>query len=63
VIRKTPSGYVSFQPGTLFHEIKGGDYLYKSANQYGISVNQICKWNSIKRNTVLIAGKNLRVSD
>jgi murein DD-endopeptidase MepM/ murein hydrolase activator NlpD len=63
VIRKTPSGYVSFQPGTLFYEIKGGDYLYKIANQYGISVNQICKWNSIKRNTVLIAGKSLKVSN
>ena len=62
VIRKTRSSYVAFQPGTLFHKIKGGDYLYKIANQYGISVNQICKWNSIKRNTILIAGKSLRVS-
>jgi murein DD-endopeptidase MepM/ murein hydrolase activator NlpD len=62
VVRKTQSSYVSFQPGTLFHRIKGGDYLYKIANQYGISVSQICKWNSIKRNSLLIAGKSLKVS-
>lgn len=49
VLRKTKSGFVAFQPGTLFHKIKGGDYLYKIANQYGITVNQICKWNGIKR--------------
>ena len=63
VIRKTQSGYVSFQPGTLFHKIRGGDYLYKIATQYGVSVNQICRWNGIKRNTILIAGKQLKVSN
>ncbi len=62
VLRKTRSGFVAFQPGTLFHKIKGGDYLYKIANQYGVSVNDICKWNGIKRNTILIAGKELKVS-
>ena len=62
VLRKTKSGFVAFQPGTLFHKIKGGDYLYKIANQYGITVNQICKWNGIKRNTILIAGRELKVS-
>lgn len=63
VIRKTRSGYVSFQPGTQFHEIKYGDFLYKIASQYGISVKQICKWNGIKRNHLLIAGKELKVSE
>lgn len=62
VIRKTRDGFVAFQPGTLFHKIKYGDYLYKIASQYGISVNQICKWNGIKRNSLLIAGKELKVS-
>lgn len=63
VIRKTRDGYVAFQTGTLFHKIKGGDYLYKIASQYGISVNQICKWNGIKRNGLLIAGRELKVSE
>lgn len=63
VIRKTRDGYVAFQTGTLFHKIKGGDYLYKIASQYGISVNEICKWNGIKRNALLIAGKELKVSE
>lgn len=62
VLRKTRDGFVAFQPGTLFHKIKYGDYLYKIASAYGISVNQICKWNGIKRNSLLIAGKELKVS-
>ena len=62
VIRKTKQGYVSFQPGTQFHKIKGGDYLYKIAGMYGVSVNQICKWNGIKRNHILLGGRELRVS-
>lgn len=63
VIRKTKVGYVAFQPGTLLHKIKGGDYLYKIATKYGVSVNQICSWNNIKRNHMLIAGKELIVSE
>jgi murein DD-endopeptidase MepM/ murein hydrolase activator NlpD len=62
VLRKTKAGFVAFQSGTLFHKIKRGDYLYKIANQYGISVNEICKWNRIKRNSILIAGRDLKVS-
>lgn len=62
IIRKTRDGYVGFQPGTLFHKITRGDYLYKIASKYGISVKQICKWNSISRNSILIAGRELKVS-
>lgn len=63
VIRKTRQGYVSFQPGTQFYKIKRGDFLFKIANQHGVSVKQLCKWNKIRRNSVLIAGKELKVSE
>lgn len=63
VIRKTRQGYVAFQPGTLFHKIKGGDYLYRIASEYGISVKQLCLWNGISRNSILVAGKELKVSE
>lgn len=62
-IRKTQYGFVAFQPGTLIHKIKGGDYLYKIASQYGVSVTDICKWNNIRRNQMLVAGRALKVSE
>jgi LysM repeat protein len=63
IVRKTRAGYVSFQPGTQFHAIKNGDFLYKIATKYGVSVKQMCKWNNIKRSHLLIVGKSLRVSE
>lgn len=63
VVRKTNMGYVSFQPGTQFHKIGRGDYMYKIANKYGVSVKKICTWNNIKRNHLLIVGKSLRISE
>jgi hypothetical protein len=63
VVRKTRSGYVSFQPGTQFHSITNGDFLYKIANKYGVSVKQVCNWNNIKRSKLLVVGKTLRVSE
>lgn len=62
-IRKTRYGFVAFQPGTLFHKIKGGDYLYKIAMNYGVSVKDICNWNGIKRNHMLVAGREIKVSE
>lgn len=63
VVRKTRSGYVSFQPGTQFHKIQRGDFLYKIANRYGVSVKQVCAWNNIKRNHLLVVGKTIRISE
>jgi len=63
IVRKTRSGYVSFQPGTQFHSIRNGDFLYKIANKYGVSVKQICNWNNIKRNHLLVVGNTLRISE
>ena len=63
IVRKTRSGYVSFQPGTQFYSIKNGDFLYKIAIKYGVSVRQICSWNNIKRSQLLVVGDTLRVSE
>ena len=48
---------------SLFHKIKGGDYLYKIAMNYGVSVKDICNWNGIKRNHMLVAGREIKVSE
>lgn len=62
VVRKTKTGLAAYPAGTVFHTIKGGDYLYKVALQYGVTVKQLCDWNGIPKKTNLVAGMKLKVS-
>ena len=62
VLRKMRYRYAAFPKGTQFHEVKRGEFLYKIAKQYGISIEQICDLNGIRRNTILQVGQKLRIS-
>lgn len=61
VIHKTPQGIVGFPKGAEFHVVKRGEYLYAIAMKYGLSLNQICQLNSIKRNKPLYVGQRIRI--
>lgn len=45
-----------------YYKIQKGDTLSKIAKRHGLSINQLCKLNSINTRTLLRAGKSLRVS-
>ncbi|PJB16601.1 MAG: hypothetical protein CO118_00185 [Flavobacteriales bacterium CG_4_9_14_3_um_filter_32_8] len=53
--------YAAIPVGTEYHTITRGDFMYKIANRYGISVSELCELNGIKRNKLLIVGKKLRI--
>jgi LysM repeat protein len=61
-LKKTRWSYTALPKGVKYHTIKRGDYLYAIAEQYAVSVNQLCEWNGIKRNSLLKVGKQLRIS-
>lgn len=61
VLKPSSRGYAAFPSGTRFHKVKRGDFLYKIAQQYGTSVNTLCKLNDIRRNKTLQVGEKLRV--
>ncbi len=61
LIEKIKYGYSAIPKGTLFYTIKKGDYLYKIANEFGISVKNLCSLNGINRNSVLRVGQKLRI--
>lgn len=52
-------------PGNLsaskYHTIKKGDTLFSLSRRYGISVDEICKLNNIKKSGILKIGTKLRV--
>lgn len=53
--------YSAYPVGVEFHTIERGDFMYKIANRYGLSVRELCEMNGINRNKLLIVGRKLRV--
>lgn len=58
---KQKHNYVALPTGVEYHTIERGDFMYKIANQYGLTVNQLCELNGISRNKKLIVGRKLRI--
>ncbi len=53
--------YAALPTGLKYHTIERGDFMYKIAKRYGMSVKELCDINGISRNKVLIVGKKLRI--
>lgn len=61
VLRKTSHGYAAFPKGATFYTVQKGDFLYRIAEQHGVSVSRLCEMNGIRRNSTLRVGQVLRV--
>lgn len=60
-LTKRKYSYSVLPLGIEYHTIAKGDFMYKIANRYGISVNELCALNGISRNKTLIVGRKLRI--
>ncbi len=47
--------------GPVYHTVRSGDILGRIAQKYGVSIDQICRLNNIKRTTILQIGRKLRI--
>jgi LysM repeat protein len=56
------SGEASPVPGGRYHMVHQGDTLSKIANQYGISVEQLCRLNNMTPYQVIYPGERLLVA-
>ncbi len=54
---------VSFKDVTKFHKVKKGDVLGEIADQYGVSIADIKKWNKMRSNNVQLGQKLKIVSE
>lgn len=54
--------YTALPVGVDYYTIEKGDYMYKIAHKYGLTVSELCELNGIKRNKVLIVGRKLRIN-
>lgn len=46
--------------GATYHKIKSGETLSAIAKRYGVSINEIKKWNNLRNNNIT-AGKRLKI--
>jgi len=46
----------------VVYEVKKGDYLYKIAHEHGVSVEELCISNGLRKNQPLRVGQKLRLS-
>ncbi len=53
--------YIALPVGVKYYTIQRGDFMYKIADRYGLTVNKLCSLNNIRRNKVLIVGRKLRI--
>lgn len=58
---KQKYSYTALPMGIEYHTIQRGDFMYKIANRYGMTVNELCELNGMKRNSLLIVGRKLRI--
>ncbi len=61
LLTKQKWNYSILPVGIEYHTIKRGDFMYKIANRYGLTITELCSINGIQRNKVLIPGRKLRI--
>jgi murein DD-endopeptidase MepM/ murein hydrolase activator NlpD len=61
LLTKQKWNYSVLPLGIEFHTIKKGDFMFKIAKRYGLTVNELCKINGVKRNKILYPGRKLRI--
>ena len=58
---KNSWGFTAIPDGVEYYTVRRGDYLFKIAEEYGTTCNDLCKMNGIRRNTPLQVGQKIRV--
>lgn len=61
LLKKTKWSYTPIPLGIEYHTVKKGEYLQKIASYYGMSIEQLCQLNGIRRNNILRVGQKLRI--
>lgn len=63
VLQRTRWSYAAYPRGTRFHTVGKGEHLYAIAEQYGVSIDDLCTLNGISPRYRLRAGQRLLVAD
>lgn len=60
-LKKQKYNFAALPVGVEYHTIQRGDFMFKIAQRYGITVKELCDLNDMRKSSVLRVGKNLRI--
>ena len=49
------------KPSVAYHEVQAGDTLYGISRKYGVSVNDLMRWNNLSSRSILQPGQKLKI--
>lgn len=60
-LKKQKHSFAALPVGVEYHTIERGDFMFKIAKRYGITVKELCDLNDMRKSSVLRVGKTLRI--
>jgi murein DD-endopeptidase MepM/ murein hydrolase activator NlpD len=60
-LKRQKHTFAALPVGVEYHTIERGDFMFKIANRYGITVKELCDLNDMRKSSVLRVGKTLRI--
>lgn len=63
VVASSHSSKANYKGKRITHKIKKGESIFIISQKYGVTVDQICKWNSIKNPSKISIGQKLYIFD
>lgn len=60
-LKRQKHNFVALPVGVEYHTIERGDFMFKIAKRYGLTVKDLCDLNDMRKSSVLRVGKKLRI--
>lgn len=60
-LKRQKHTFAALPVGVEYHTIERGDFMFKIAKRYGITVKELCDLNDMRKSSVLRVGKTLRI--
>ncbi len=61
ILKKIKRNFFVYSENAIIYSVQTGDYLYKIAKEYGISIQQLCEMNDLSKNSRLKVGQLLKI--
>ena len=62
ILKKVKQNFFVYNENAILYSVQRGDFLYKIAQEYGITVAQLCKSNDLSKNSRLKVGQLIRIN-
>jgi len=61
ILKKIKQNYFVYNDSAILYSVQSGDYLYKIAKEYGVTVQHLCEINDLSKNSKLRVGQLIKI--